>query len=184
MKVAKVGIALSNQFADVGGDENYRINLANLDLTTHVPPVNQSVIDLCYNVYPDQKRFETALLKNDNIWVIYKFSPLEYGNVHANRKSYESFVCGFLQYYDREVRNGMIDHTIYFHWGKWGSDPNCVVIFIDDPPRRYPTNNRLSNQIERKYPANYYDNTSEVQPPITQSKVTDPPKPPGPPPPY
>jgi hypothetical protein len=134
--------------------------------------------------------FKKRLLNDKNIWVVYEFTQKDYKHIHEYRQRYEDHVCGFLQYYDREVRSGLTDHTIYFHWGNWRSKSNCVVIFIDEPPLKFPLKKPLGiysntgsyNERENYNTAPYYGGTVEIDPP--NAGLSDPPKPPPPPPPY
>ena len=128
------------------------------------------------------------ILNPMHIWAIYVFKNEHFAD-KIRKQSYEDHVCGFLQYYDRETRNGMSDHSIYFHWGKWGDHSNCVVIFLDPPPAR-TARNRPPLYERINYETNdYYDIYREdidiyKDIPLSPSgQISDPPKPGGPPPP-
>jgi hypothetical protein len=182
MKVAKVNESANGQEAIVAGTD-YKITLENL----HYAPGDRA--DLCFNVM-EFAEFKTRLLNYNNVWVIYEFTPGNYEHIFKFRQRYEDLVGGFLQYYDREVRNGMTDHSIYFHWGNWHDKKHCVVIFIDEPPLKFPVKRPLSvygktgSYFERQdyNSAPYYGGTIEIDPPTV--RLSDPPKPPPPPPPY
>ena len=119
------------------------------------------------------------ILRDDHIWAIYAFNDESYYN-KINKEKYQDQVCGFLQYYDTETRSGMMDHGIYFRWGKFRNYGNCVVIYLDPPPlrgRKHPP------QYERvNYETNgYYKYREDVT--LPGGQISDPPKPGGPPPP-
>ena len=125
------------------------------------------------------KEFQDKILHVENIWAIYKFAPEDWELLYKDRQRYEGFASGFLQYYDSEVRNGMIDHEIFFHWGKWNEEDNQVVIFIYPKPMTEPLQiTDYADRIGNKY----IGGIREVEPPIY--KASDPPKVPPPPPPY
>ncbi|HSZ31862.1 MAG TPA: hypothetical protein VK772_01050 [Puia sp.] len=182
MKVAKVDKSANGHEAIVVGTDS-KIFLENLHYTPG------STVALCYHVM-DLPEFKSRLLNKNNIWVVYEFTPTNYKHIFEYRQRYEDLVCGFLQYYDREVRNGMSDHSIYFHWGNWQGKSNCVVIFIDEPPLRFPVKytsgfyGKMGSYFERENynTAPYYGGTLEIDPP--SAGLSDPPKPPPPPPPY
>jgi hypothetical protein len=164
MKVAKVIGIVDGTPVKVSG---HNIKLKNLDFARMSSKLEES----SFKVYNDLNDFKDNILQSKNIWAIYRFKPNIYQKYERERYRYEDIVCGFLEYYDREVRNGMTDHAIYFHWGSWGTNTeDCVVIFIDKPPLRTPL-----------YEAAYEEGTIEIDPPLGQ--VSDPPKPPPPPPP-
>lgn len=161
----------------VNGTKN-SIILENLDYIEY----DQRITELCYKVFENESEFIRALLNEANIWAVYRFEEEEYKRVWQKKQRYEDQVCGFLQYYDREVRNSMCNHTIYFHWGPWNDYDYNVVIFIAEPPLRRPPNDYPL--YERKYyeTSPYYGGVREIDPPSSQ--LSDPPKPPPPPPPY
>jgi hypothetical protein len=181
MKVAKVREEVKEDPVLVDGTEN-KIKLTNLlihDIDSD--PVSENI---CYEIYPRLVDFRNALLNRKNIWVVYQFEDKKLLNHFQSKEyqqRYEDIVCGFLLYYDREVRNGLINHSIYFHWGEWIRNKYSVVIFINEPPLRRPNNNPLYERDQYVTSA-YYGNTKEVEPP--NSQLSDPPKPPPPPPPY
>ncbi len=186
MKVAKVEGSANGHRAIVEGTD-YEIVLEKLDYK------DDHEVNLWYDVM-NLEEFKVKLLKKNNIWVIYHFDRAYYEDIKRNKQRYEDIVCGFLQYYDREVRNGMTDHSIYFHWGNWKDKSDCVVIFINEPPLRFPVKNPISyyaeagqkpdSYFERKNynTTPYYKGTDEIEPP-PNAGLSDPPKPPPPPPP-
>jgi len=127
----------------------------------------------CFHCYDNISEFEKYLMHRDNIWVIYKLG----GEFSRNKQQkYEHLVFGWLQYYDLQVKEGEINHTIYFHWGKLNREPNsnfCVAIFISPAPVQ--TDDPVSE--DRKY-------DDEINPPPAAGFTSNPPKPPPPPPPY
>ena len=137
-----------------------------------------AIEDKAYKKY-SLKEFQDKILHVENIWAIYKFAPEDWELLYKDRQRYEGFASGFLQYYDSEVRNGMIDHEIFFHWGKWNEEDNQVVIFIYPKPMTEPLQiTDYADRIGNKY----IGGIREVEPPIY--KASDPPKVPPPPPPY
>jgi len=73
------------------------------------------------------------------------------------RERYEWFVAGFIYFYDAEIRNNTVDHSLYFDWT---TDKKKVKILIKPPAKKNP---KLKNS--------------------TTGGTTDPPTPPPPPPP-
>jgi len=89
--------------------------------------------------------------KTSSEWATYKFKV---GSLSfAAKQRYEWFCAGFLMYYDGVVRNGAVDHTMWFQWGT-----NKVTIHLSPSP----------------------DSGKDY---LNPAGTTDPPKPPPPPPP-
>jgi hypothetical protein len=151
----------------------YNFNIKTKDLFFKIDANDEEKLwERYYKVYDNLVQFKDKILKYENIWAIYSFKKEVYEKYSKDPKRYEDIVCGFLEYYDLEVRNGMTNHIIYFYWGKWKEDRNCVVIFIDKPPRRAPEYSNEEGTVEVLL---------NVPSPIGQ--LSDPPKPPPPPPP-
>ena len=161
---------------------NIKISISSKDFikkTGKLTPAITGIEDRSFNRFTlDQ--LEEKMLRKENIWAIYKFGPSDWKLLYKNRQHYEGFACGYLQYYDTEVRNGMINHEIYFHWGNWdGQKEKCVVIFLYPGPQTKPLKiSKSADLIGNKY----YGAIEEVEPPLL--KASDPPKVPPPPPPY
>ena len=110
----------------------------------------------CYKEYDDEYALKKDMEIDDNIWVRHQFKETI---DDAGQNAYEQFVSGFLHYYDTEVRNDSIDHTVHFKWEVETSKHNSVTIFLNPAPLKTPT----------------------FVPP--SGSATDPPRPQGPPPP-
>ena len=161
---------------------NIKISISSKDFIKKTPKGTTAITaieDRSFNRYTlDQ--LEEKMLNKDNIWAIYKFGPSDWKLLYKNRQHYEGFACGYLQYYDTEVRNGMINHEVYFHWGNWdGQKEKCVVIFLYPGPQTKAL--KISKNADR-IGNKYYGAIEEVEPPLL--KASDPPKVPPPPPPY
>jgi hypothetical protein len=126
-----------------------------------------------------QSEFDEKIMNRENIWATYKFGEDDWKLLSNDRQRYEGFVCGFLEYYDSEVRNGMSDHGVFFHWGQWDKDPFCCVIFLDPAPTTKAL--KYSDSTDR-FGNKYFGQIAEVDSPT--SKASDPPRVPPPPPPY
>lgn len=136
----------------------------------------------CFTVYEDSGLRDKAIQDkaNYNVWVSHKFNK---ELKEKARRRYEDFVCGYLHYYDTEVRNNWIDHSVYFEWGK-----DYVTIYIS-PPAINENNYKPSPVGARSHPGSngkksdssqIYENTVGSPP---GDAVSDPPPPSGPPPP-
>ena len=107
-------------------------------------------------------------------WKTYKLSE---GAIKdkAQKISYECYCCGFLSYYDDIVRNGMVNHQIYFKWSGFEK----VVVYINPAPKR-------AKQISKKK-SGHKKLQMESMNSIGDNEVTahgiDPQPPPTPPPP-
>jgi len=141
------------------------------------PLVNKEIQDKSIKTYNAQK-FK-KILKKKNIWAFYKFSKSDWDILVQDKTRYEGFVCGYLAYYDSEVRNGMSDHGVFFHWGQWNKDPYCCVIFLDPAPVTKEL--KYSNSTDR-FGKKYFGQIVDVDSPLFIA--SDPPKVPPPPPPY
>jgi len=153
------------------------------DLNKQTAEINEE-IKKCYTVYDDAVLRNKAVhdKANYNIWVTHKFNK-EIGD--KARRRYENFVCGYLHYYDTEVRNNWIDHSIYFEWGN-----DYVTIYIS-PPAINASNYKPSPLGTRSHPSSNgngvksdssfaYEDTLGSPP---ADAISDPPPPTGPPPP-
>jgi hypothetical protein len=184
MRVAKVKQNVAADHMSKLEGTNMEIDLQNLNYPAWK---NDPLFDRCFRCYDTLTDFEEDMLKKENIWVIYEWIGASYKNKqkrYENNKSerceedrqerYEDIVCGFLQYYDLQVREGETNHTIYFHWGKLNKgSKECVTIFISPAP--LPLGEDKSD---------YYKGVKELNPPPLSGFSSDPPKPPPPPPPY
>ncbi|HEV8284479.1 MAG TPA: hypothetical protein VGQ09_09220 [Chitinophagaceae bacterium] len=134
-------------------------------------------IKKCYTVYDDHTQLKQAIQDTQtyNVWVRRKFKK----NLEPEaRERYENFVSGYLYYYDTEVRNNWIDHTIYFEWEK-----NKVTIYIS-PPAINKNNYKPFIQESMSSSPFLYEESMESPPADDESGATsDPPPPTGPPPP-
>jgi hypothetical protein len=161
---------------------NLHISISSKDFVKNNKNETQEIKDIENRSFKKYSLSEIGkkFLHKDNIWAIYKFGESDWNLLLNARQRYEGFVCGYLEYYDSEVRNGMSDHEVFFHWGKWeGQADNCVVIFLDPAPKTKSLNiSKSADRIGNKY----YGAIEEVEPPNT--KASDPPKVPPPPPPY
>lgn len=121
-------------FKDLNGD-----NFANLD--KYIEAYNEFVKEV--KTPPDNKHpnFE---------WTKYTYDELLDNNNPVQRQKFQSYCCGWLRYYDDIVRNGAVDHTIYFDW-----QGDQVVVYICPPPGS-------SKKAESCPPG---DSTSDPQPP-------------------
>jgi hypothetical protein len=175
MRLAKVKGASKIAEANLTG---YQLKLVNLDFIE----TDKDLVDRCYKVYKNLEDFKANILQSINIWAIYRFEEAIYKKYLSEKERYEDQVCGFLEYYDREVRNSMTNHTIYFYWGPWNDYEYNIIIFIDKPPLRRPYDNYPLYEREYYETKPFYGGTKEIDPPSSQ--LSDPPKPPPPPPPY
>src|SRR5688500_12990986 len=89
---------------------------------------------ICYKEYDTEQALKDDMEIDKNIWVRHEYKELL---DDAGQKAYENFVCGFLQYYDTEVRNGSIDHIVHFKWDQIQSSGqskmNKVTVYLNPP---------------------------------------------------
>ena len=109
----------------------------------------------CYKEYDDEYALKKDMEIDDNIWVRHQFKETI---DEVGQKAYEQFVSGFLHFYDTEVRNDSVDHTVHFVWATETGKHNSVTIYLNPPPLHTPTY-------------------------VPAGSPTDPPRPQGPPPP-
>src|ERR1700730_18087256 len=100
MKVAKVKGIKAGEHPEL---TEYKIKLDNLDI--NIRKGEEALAKSCYTVYNSLNEFESNILQSKNIWAIYSFEQAVYDRYKNVKQRYEDIVCGFLQYYDREVRN-------------------------------------------------------------------------------
>lgn len=66
-----------------------------------------------------------------NLWVCYElgkgFKPKDEVEYQKFQRDYEMYCGGFLQYYDREVRNKATNHQLYFEWAPFKRDAMLYV---------------------------------------------------------
>jgi hypothetical protein len=68
----------------------------------------------------------------DNVWFEKDFVSLD-----ASQKIVvESYYCGYLDYYDQEVRSGLVDHDIHFEWSLRDGGSYLKVYIWPAPVRR------------------------------------------------
>ena len=123
---------------------------------------------ICYKVYDDETKREKDMEVGKNIWVVHQFEEFL---DDIGQKAYQDFVCGFLHYYDTELRNGSIDHIVHFKWEQrqTAQGKNYVTVYLNPPPRLTPAHPKFK--------------PGEPNPPGSFGSITDPPPPTGPPPP-
>jgi len=172
-------VATNPELIKIPGTYN-QISLTAKDSVNPSPTATDKEIEKrSIQVYP-LKIFKEKILHKENIWQIYKFDQADWNLLVKDPTNYQNYVCGYLEYYDTETRNGMSDHGIFFHWGKWDKHPYCCVIFIDPPPMRKLPSFKNDPRADR-WGNPYFGKIEEVDPPV--NRVSDPPKPPPPPPP-
>src|SRR5687767_2046540 len=87
----------------------------------------------CYKVYDDEAKLKKDMEVDKNIWVVHQY---EETIDEAGQKAYQDFVCGFLHYYDTELRNGSIDHIVHFKWEQRTTaqgNVNFVTVYLNPP---------------------------------------------------
>jgi hypothetical protein len=114
-------------------------------------------------------------LKKYGEWVTYSFKK-KIGI--KGQRSYEDFCCGFLRYYDIEVRNGSVDHNIYFEWGG-PTQTNQFFVRIYITPKPY---SQVIKPVSKTTSSSGWVPVALGAPPPAAG-TSDPPKPPPPPPP-
>ena len=86
-----------------------------------------------YKVFPSEGELRMHMEVDENIWDIYSAKDFGIKEMKdfddAQRNSFESYVSGWLQYYDEVGRNKGIDHTLHFNY----RDVD-VVVYISPAP--------------------------------------------------
>jgi len=82
-------------------------------------------IKKAYKVFKDQQELKKQLENDENEWNTYEADNFN----DQQKKEFEFYFCGWLQYYDEISRNGGIDHTLYFKWSSYD-----VVVYISPAP--------------------------------------------------
>ena len=138
----------------------------------------------CVEIFDSEPALKSKMEKRKKIWAHYEFN---YAINDDIKSQYESFFSGFLYYYDTELRNGLIDHTLLCHWdSKGGKD--SVTVFIDPAPvRQLAISDKAKAKTVLAAAMEQNEKISDAMknwpPPSVSSLQSDPPSPTGPPPP-
>jgi hypothetical protein len=131
--------------------------------------IPDKVKEACYKVYDDDAKLKKDMENQNNGWFSRQF---EVTLDEVGQKAYQDFVSGFLYYYDTELRNGSIDHTVHFKWEQRQTaqgNVNFVTVYLNPPARLTPTHPDFK--------------PGQANLPGADGSITDPPSPTGPPPP-
>jgi hypothetical protein len=94
----------------------------------------------CYKDYAKEADIEKTFVHLSHQWVHHEFYFDFHKENHYIRfqKNYQIFCGGYLYFYDERVRNGAIDHVIYFKWSpfKKSNGPHTVTIYLKPGPLR------------------------------------------------
>ena len=89
---------------------------------------------ICYKEFDTEQALKDEMENDPNIWVVHQY---DVELKEDAQRAYENFVCGFLQYYDTEVRNGSVDHVVHFKWEQiqtaGQSKKNKVTVYLNPP---------------------------------------------------
>lgn len=127
------------------------------------------------------RNHDAGFKERSKLWVKHPFKGYFETEAHYRlfRIKYESFIGGYLYYYDNILRNEAVDHGVRFEWKEWKQvkdDDYAVAIFLDPPPGK---------KVVPKIPVSTRLKSTEAAPLPDDEELlnVDPPKPPAPPPP-